>query len=101
MTAGEHPATGALTDCASEQLHLSGRIQAHGALIAADLHDRRITYVSANTLELTGTGPDQLFDSPAMSIFAPDEQQRLEQAIEQASYRPSSPDLYGMRLKIC
>ena len=101
MTAGEHPATGALTECASEQLHLSGRIQAHGALIAADLHDRRITYVSANTLELTGTGPDQLFDSPAMSIFAPDEQQRLEQAIEQASYRPSSPDLYGMRLATC
>ncbi|WP_077077140.1 sensor domain-containing diguanylate cyclase [Mycobacterium numidiamassiliense] len=88
----------ALSDCASEQLHLSGRIQAHGALVAADLQDRRITYASANTLELIGAEPDRLFDSPVMGIFAPDEHQRLEQAIEQTGYRPSSPDLYGMRL---
>jgi diguanylate cyclase (GGDEF)-like protein len=88
----------ALADCASEQLHLSGRIQAHGALVAADLQDRRITYASANTPELIGAEPDQLFDSPVMSIFSPDEQQRLEQAIEQTGYQPSSPDLYGMRL---
>jgi light-regulated signal transduction histidine kinase (bacteriophytochrome) len=98
MTAQAHPSAPALADCASEQLHLSGRIQAHGALVAADLQDRRITYASANTPELIGAEPDQLFDSPVMSIFSPDEQQRLEQAIEQTGYRPSSPDLYGMPL---
>jgi chemotaxis family two-component system sensor kinase Cph1 len=98
MNAQTDPSAQALTDCASEQLHLSGRIQAHGALVAADLQDRRITYASANTPELIGVEPDQLFDSPVMSIFSPDEQQRLEQAIEQTGYRPSSPDLYGMRL---
>jgi len=98
MTAQLHPSAQALTDCASEQLHLSGRIQAHGALVAADLHDRRITFASANTVELIGTEPDQLFDSPIMGIFSSDEQQRLEEAIEQTGYRPSSPDLYGMRL---
>ncbi len=97
MTAQAHPSAQALADCASEQLHLSGRIQAHGALVAADLQDRRITYASANTPELIGAEPDQLFDSPVMSIFSPDEQPRLEQAIEQSGYRPSSPDLYGMR----
>ena len=96
MTA--HPNMPALADCASEQLHLSGRIQAHGALVAADLADRRITYASANSAELIGAPPEQLFDSPVMSIFSPDEQQRLEEAIEQTGYRPSSPDLYGMRL---
>jgi chemotaxis family two-component system sensor kinase Cph1 len=88
----------ALADCSSEQLHLSGRIQAHGALVAADLQDRRVTHASANTPELVGARPDQLFDSPVMSIFAPDDQQRLEQAIEQTGYPPSSHDLYGMRL---
>ncbi|OBI56668.1 sensor domain-containing diguanylate cyclase [Mycobacterium sp. E787] len=98
MTAGPHPSAQALTDCASEQLHLSGRIQAHGALVAADLHDRRITYASANTSEFVGATPDQLFDSAVMSIFSPDEHERLEHAIEQTGYRPSSPDLYGMRL---
>ncbi len=97
MTAQAHPSAQALADCASEQLHLSGRIQAHGALVAADLQDRRITYASANTAELIGAQPDQLFDAPVMSIFSPDEQQRLEQAIDQTSYRPSSPDLYAMR----
>ena len=98
MTDQAHPSAQALADCASEQLHLSGRIQAHGVLVAADLQDRRITYASANTPELIGTEPDQLFGSPVLSIFSPDEQQRLEQAIEQTGYRPSSPDLYGMRL---
>jgi two-component system, chemotaxis family, sensor kinase Cph1 len=33
-----------------------------------------------------------------MSIFSPDEQQRLEQAIEQTGHPPASPDLYGIRL---
>ncbi len=98
MPAQSHQNAQALADCASEQLHLSGRIQAHGALIAADLQDRRITYASANTPELIGARPDQLFDSPVMSIFAPDEHERLEQGIEQAGYWPSSPDLYGMCL---
>jgi diguanylate cyclase (GGDEF)-like protein len=98
MTTQPDPSAHALADCASEQLHLSGRIQAHGALVAADLQDRRITYASANTPELIGAQPDQLFDSPVMSIFSPDEEQRLEEAIEQTGYRPSSPDLYGMRL---
>ncbi len=88
----------ALTDCASEQLHLSGRIQARGALVAADLQDRCITYASANTAELIGAAPDRLFDSPLVSIFSSDEQPRLEEAIEQTGYRPSSPDLYGMAL---
>lgn len=96
MTAQANP--NPLADCASEQLHLSGRIQCHGALVAADLQDRRITYASANTLDLIGAQPDQLFDSPVESIFAPEEQQRLGEAIEQTGYRPSSPDLYGVRL---
>ncbi|WP_156686657.1 sensor domain-containing diguanylate cyclase [Mycobacterium sp. Marseille-P9652] len=84
-------------DCASEQLHLSGRIQAHGALVAADLEDYRITYASANTAEVIGAPPERLLDAPLAGIFSPDERERLGQAIEQTGYRPSSPDLYGMR----
>ena len=96
--AGWPDALPALTDCSSEQLHLSGRIQAHGALVAADLKDRRVTYASANTPEFIGAEPDRLFDSPVISLFSPDEQQRLEQAIEETGDPPSSHDLYGMRL---
>jgi chemotaxis family two-component system sensor kinase Cph1 len=98
VNAQAHSPSQALVDCSSEQLHLSGRIQAHGALIAADLEDRRVTYASANTPELIGAAPDQLFDSSVMSIFSPDEQQRFEQAIEETGQPPSSHDLYGVRL---
>jgi chemotaxis family two-component system sensor kinase Cph1 len=96
--AGRGPGRQFLSDCAGEQLHLSGRIQAHGALVAADLQSLLVTYASANTGELIGVEPNQLFDSPVIDIFSLDEQQRLEQAIEQSGDRPSSPDLYGMRL---
>lgn len=88
-----------LIDCASEPLHLSGRIQAHGALVAADLRDRRITYASANINEFVGAQPDQLFGSPVMSIFASDEQERLEQAIDWTVDSHASHDLYGLRLE--
>jgi two-component system, chemotaxis family, sensor kinase Cph1 len=98
MIAQRDPSSHALADCSAEQLHLSGRIQAHGALVAADLQDRRVTYASANTPELIGAEPDQLFDSPVMRMFSPDEQQRLEQAIEQTGHPAASPDLYGIRL---
>ncbi|MGD9622419.1 MAG: diguanylate cyclase [Mycolicibacterium sp.] len=87
-----------LIDCASEQLHLSGRVQSHGVLIAADLLDGRITYASANTGGLIGAEPDSLFDSPLLSLFSPDEHQQLELAIEQTAHRSSSPDLYGVHL---
>jgi two-component system, chemotaxis family, sensor kinase Cph1 len=98
MTDPTHPGSEPLVDCAHEQLHLSGRIQAHGALVAADLDDRGITYASANTLEVIGVAPNQLFDLPVTSIFYADDHPRLEQAIEQTGYPPPSPDLYGMRL---
>ena len=98
MAAHPQPDAQPLSDCATEQLHLSGRIQAHGALVAADLQDQRITYASANTAELIGAQPDQLFDSPVLGVFSADDRERLEQAIEQTGHRPSSPDLYGVRL---
>lgn len=98
MTARVPLDPGDLADCASEQLHLSGRIQGHGALVAADLHDRCITYASANCSEIIGVATDKLFEKSVMSIFSSDDHQRLEAAFEKSGYRSSSPDLYGMRL---
>jgi chemotaxis family two-component system sensor kinase Cph1 len=98
MNPRPHQSPQALADCSAEQLHLSGQIQSHGALVAADLQDRRVTYASANTRALIGADPHQLFDSPLVSIFSPDERRQLEQAIEQTGNAPASPDLYGIRL---
>ncbi len=98
VTSPTNPSTPPLTDCASEQLHLSGRIQARGVLVAADLRDRRITYASANTFELIGAEPDNLFDSLLIDVFADEERPRLEHAIELAGQGRRSHDLYSMRL---
>ncbi|GJF08306.1 hypothetical protein NGTWS0302_18700 [Mycolicibacterium cyprinidarum] len=97
MPTDEHPSTLPLAGCGNEQLHLSGRIQAHAALVAADVHDLRITYVS-NTAQLLGVVPDQLFDLPVLSMFSHDERQSLEQAFDEIDHRPSALDLYGLRL---
>ena len=41
--------------CESEQLHLSGTIQPHGALIALDGRSGIVTHASANLVAHTGT----------------------------------------------
>lgn len=87
-----------LEDCARERLHLSNRIQSYGAMVAADFTDHRITYASANTTDVIGATPDQLFDQPVLSLFALDDHERFQSAIEQLYHRPSSHDLFGMRL---
>jgi light-regulated signal transduction histidine kinase (bacteriophytochrome) len=43
-----------LSDCEREAIHLTGRIQPHGALLAIDLADRTVCHVSANLEEITG-----------------------------------------------
>lgn len=48
----------ALEACDSEPVHIPGRIQPHGALLAADLRLTRITHVSANIAEHLGIAPE-------------------------------------------
>lgn len=48
-----------LTDCESERLHLSGKIQGFGALIVVRLSDWIITHASDNADSFLGSGIDQ------------------------------------------
>lgn len=52
--------TPTLESCEAEKLHLSGRIQGHGALLVVSEADHRITHVSSNCESMLGIPVDQL-----------------------------------------
>ena len=52
----EHTHRGFLADCEKEQLHASGAVQSHGALLVFD-SEQQLTHHSANFLTLTGMEP--------------------------------------------
>ena len=49
-----------LTSCESEQLHLSGRIQGHGVLLAVSVNSQCVTHASANCEAEWGLAPETL-----------------------------------------
>ncbi|PKO92028.1 MAG: hypothetical protein CVU16_07430 [Betaproteobacteria bacterium HGW-Betaproteobacteria-10] len=52
-----------IAGCEAEQLHLSGAIQNHGALLILDLNGLRISHISANFETFTGLAAPLLLDS--------------------------------------
>ncbi|MDH4449569.1 MAG: GAF domain-containing protein [Rhodoferax sp.] len=57
-----------LDNCEAEELHLSGRIQGHGALLVVDLESRLITHASANCPDVLGLEVDALVSAPLFSM---------------------------------
>lgn len=58
-----------IRNCENEPIHIIGKIQGHGALIACGLNDLQIKQVSANSKELLGFSPDQLIGQHIEMIF--------------------------------
>ncbi len=58
----------ALQDCASEPIHVLGRTQRFGVLLAID-PSRRFGAVSGNTLEWCGMAPQALLGAPAEAVL--------------------------------
>ena len=60
-----------LTNCDNEPIHIPGAVQGHGMLVAINIQNGLISYLSENLHSLTGieakrflsTDPDILFDS--------------------------------------
>jgi light-regulated signal transduction histidine kinase (bacteriophytochrome) len=61
------PLSDLLRSCEREQLHLSGAIQPHGALLGVDANGE-ITHASANTEQFLGVAPRQLLGSPIATL---------------------------------
>jgi len=53
-----------LTNCDKEPIHIPGRIQSHGFLIAVDKNNLTITYLSENTGDFLKEIPKNLLDKP-------------------------------------
>lgn len=60
-----------LDNCDREPIHIPGRIQSHGVLVAFD-EARTVTHLSANAQELLGAHAPQLDQALAATLFAAD-----------------------------
>lgn len=61
-----------LTICDREPIHIPGRIQPHGLLIALSEPDLRIIQVSTNCANLLGQAPEQLLGQPLAALLNED-----------------------------
>ncbi|XXX74392.1 ATP-binding protein [Sorangium sp. So ce134] len=60
-----------LTNCAAEPIHIPGRIQPHGALLALSPRDLAVRHVSLNVGAVLGGGPEDVLGRPLLDFIAP------------------------------
>ncbi|WP_438023790.1 ATP-binding protein [Sorangium sp. So ce233] len=70
-----------LTNCAAEPIHIPGRIQPHGALLALSPDDLAVRHVSLNIGTLLGSGPEGLLGRALPELLAPAEGGDLESVL--------------------
>ncbi|KYF57604.1 hypothetical protein BE08_05520, partial [Sorangium cellulosum] len=70
-----------LTNCAAEPIHIPGRIQPHGALLALSPGDLAVRHASLNVGALLGCGPEGLLGRPLLDFIAAAEGGDLESAL--------------------
>src|SRR5690349_13617312 len=58
-----------LTNCDREPIHVPGRIQPHGILLALNEPDLQIIQASANTVQHLGRAPEALLDQPLANLL--------------------------------
>ena len=66
-----------LDTCDREPIHLIGRVQPHGALIAMDAETFIMEFASANTAEFVGAPPEQILGRPLADLIGQDNAARL------------------------
>ncbi|WP_434042586.1 MULTISPECIES: ATP-binding protein [Sorangium] len=70
-----------LTNCAAEPIHIPGRIQPHGALLALSPGDLAVRHVSLNIGALLGSGTEGLLGRALPELLAPAEGGDLESVL--------------------
>ncbi|ROS75462.1 SpoIIE family protein phosphatase [Cellulomonas sp. PhB143] len=66
-----------LDNCAREPIHVPGRIQPRGVLLALRTDDAVVTQCSANVADLLGVGVEQVLGAPLAAAIGPDAAQVL------------------------
>ncbi|WP_437875360.1 ATP-binding protein [Sorangium sp. So ce513] len=80
-----------LTNCAAEPIHIPGRIQPHGALLALSPGDLAVRHVSLNVGALLGGGPEALLGRPLLDLLEAAEGGDLESALRAADPAAMNP----------
>src|SRR4051812_13837159 len=57
-----------LTNCDKEPIHIPGKVQSHGFLIAVDKSTYAISYISENALSFLNSSPKELLEKPVSII---------------------------------
>lgn len=72
-----------ITNCDKEPIHIIGKVQSHGFLIACDATTLRISQVSSNTLENSGYTPDDLLGNSLSLLTGPEQERIIREQIAQ------------------
>ncbi len=79
-----------LLNCDLEPIQIPSAIQPHGLLIAARSSDKRIVYVSANSLEMIGVAASTLFGQTLAEAFGESALAAILGALGEEDYQPAS-----------
>lgn len=97
MTDQPEPFTVDLTNCDREPIHLLGRIQPFGYLVAFSM-DWMIQHVSANIAEIAGKAPDDLLGMPLADLLPPRSIHDIRDRLQGLTSGEGSERLFGVDL---
>ncbi len=91
-----------LASCESEKLHLSGRIQGHGALIVVSDSDRLITHASANCESVIGCPVSLLLGTSLASqaFYTPDFEEAFALPLNEQMFIANVVTFHGAHLDV-
>ncbi len=58
-----------LTNCDKEPIHILGKVQSHGFLVAADIASLQVQYISSNFERLAGISYEDLLNQPLQAVL--------------------------------
>lgn len=91
------------SNCATEPIHIPGKIQPHGVLVVLAENDLRVTDVSANTMEHFGVSADAVLDGSMRVVLDTDYYRQFEESVRQLDAPSMNPmhltldTLHGLR----
>ncbi len=72
-----------LNNCDREPIHIPNLIQPHGVLLAVSATEYQIKQVSLNTLEMLGTEPQELLNTPLSELLGEEQVNKIQQCLSQ------------------
>lgn len=81
----------ALQACSREPIHIPGRIQPHGALLALREPELAVVQVSASLQEVAGLGPEELLGRPVDRLLGEEQAGRFRRLLQRPDPEAANP----------